>query len=209
MFNWSMLIMFTLGAVVIIMSPGPDFLYVTTRGIAQGRRAGILSAAGISIGLLIHTAIAALGLSAILETSQFAFHVIKYVGAAYLVFLGIKALTAKGGLLSKGYDRSFNSRSIFQQGILTNVCNPKAMLTFMAFIPQFIHTGGTNYPFQVLNLGGIIAGLAVVWFGVVGYFAGSIGTWLLHHHLLQNAIRWITGSVLVGLGIRLAWTKHQ
>ena len=209
MINFTLLLMYTIGAAVIIISPGPDFMYVTMRGIAQGRRAGILSAAGISIGLLIHTTLAALGLSAILNTSQIAFHAIKYLGAAYLIVLGIKTIIARGNLLDIRQPAPVEHRAIFQQGVLTNVLNPKAMLTFMAFIPQFIEPHQGNPTVQVFLLGGIIALLAILWFGLVGYFAGTVGGWLSQRQMFQRIIRWGTGSVLMGLGIRLAWTKNQ
>ena len=209
MINLTTLFFYTIGAAVIIIAPGPDFIYVTTRGIAQGRKAGVLSAIGISIGLLIHTALAALGLSAVLAASKIAFQAIKYIGAVYLLYLGIKALIAKDSLLKQDGHTALHERAVLQQGIITNVFNPKAILTFMAFIPQFIQPTEGNSSLQVFLLGGIIALLAILWFGIVGYFAGTLGTWLSKHAVFQKIIRWVTGTILIGLGTRLALSKNR
>ncbi len=204
------LLLYTIGALIIIVSPGPDFIYVTTRGIAQGRIAGLLSAAGISLGLMVHTTLAALGLSALLQTSGIAFQTIKFAGAAYLLYLGVKMFLNKESLVRPGQsDVRFDKLAIVRQGITTNVFNPKAILTFMAFIPQFINPADKLAAIQISLLGGIIAFLAIVWFGLVGYFAGSLGNWLCRQRLLQQFIQWGTGCILVGLGLRLAFSKNR
>lgn len=208
MFDLSTLLIYSIGAIVIIVSPGPDFLYVTTRGISQGRVAGILSAAGISIGLIIHTTLAALGLSAILNTSEIAFQTIKYMGAAYLVYLGVKAFVYRERFSLINDDKQLNKHSIIRQGIFTNVFNPKAIVTFMAFIPQFVNPIEKNATFQIIVLGGILSFFAIIWFGLVGFFAGAIGNWLSKRILYQKLIRWFTSSVLIGLGLRLALMKR-
>jgi threonine/homoserine/homoserine lactone efflux protein len=204
------LLLYTIGALVIIVSPGPDFLYVTTRGIAQGRVAGLLSAAGISLGLIVHTILASLGLSTLLQTSGIAFQTVKFVGAAYLFYLGIKVLLNKESLIQPGQsDVKLDRLAIVRQGMATNVFNPKAILTFMAFIPQFINPADQLAAIQISLLGGIIAFIAIVWFGLVGYFAGTLGKWLSRQALLQRFIRWGTGCILVGLGVKLALSKNR
>jgi threonine/homoserine/homoserine lactone efflux protein len=204
------LLLYTLGALVIIVSPGPDFIYVTTRGIAQGRVAGLLSAAGISLGLIVHTILASLGLSTLLQTSGIAFQTVKLVGAAYLFYLGIKVFLNKENLIQPGQsDVKLDRLAIVRQGMATNVFNPKAILTFMAFIPQFINPADQLAAVQISLLGGIIAFLAIVWFGLVGYFAGTLGKWLGRQALLQRFIRWGTGCILVGLGVKLALSKNR
>lgn len=204
------LLLYTIGALVIIVSPGPDFLYVTTRGIAQGRVAGLLSAAGISLGLIVHTILASLGLSTLLQTSGIAFQTVKLVGAAYLFYLGIKVLLNKESLIQPGQsDVKLDRLAIVRQGMATNVFNPKAILTFMAFIPQFINPADQLAAIQISLLGGIIAFIAIVWFGLVGYFAGTLGKWLSRQALLQRFIRWGTGCILVGLGVKLALSKNR
>jgi len=209
MINSSTLLFYLASATLIIMSPGPDFLYVTTRGIAQGRKAGVLSATGISIGLIFHTMLAALGLSAILNTSDIAFMTVKYLGAAYLIYLGIKALVYGENISLLDDGKKFDCISIVRQGIFTNVFNPKAIITFMAFIPQFIDPAHHNAAIQIIMLGGILSFIAIVWFGMVGFFAGIIGKWLSRRILYQKLIRWFTGSVLIALGLRLAFIKKD
>ena len=204
------LLLYTLGALVLIMSPGPDFIYVTTRGIAQGRVAGLLSAAGISLGLMVHTTLAALGLSTLLRTSGIAFQTVKLIGAAYLLYLGIRMFMNKESLIHPGQSSmKLDKLSIVRQGIVTNVFNPKAILTFMAFIPQFINPADKLAAVQISLLGGIIAFQAIVWFGLVGYFAGTLGKWLSRQASVQRLIQWCTGCILVGLGLRLAFTKNR
>lgn len=208
MISSTTIILYTIGAAILIISPGPDFIYVTTRGIAQGRKAGILSAAGISIGLLIHTVLASLGLSALLQTSGFLFQAVKYTGAAYLIYLGVNALISKDNLIQQDVNTvKLDSAAVFRQGVLTNVFNPKAIITFMAFIPQFINPADGTASIQIAILGGIIAFLAIVWFGIIGYFAGALGGWLSKQSIFKKALRWVTGCVLIGLGVRLAVTK--
>ena len=202
------LLLYTTGAIVIIISPGPDFLYVTTRGISQGRKAGVLSAAGISIGLTIHTALAALGLSAILNTSDIAFQTVKFIGAGYLIYLGLSTLMKGKNLTLISDKKNIDTMSVVKQGILTNVFNPKAIITFMAFIPQFINPSNKSATIQIIVMGGILSFLAVIWFGIVGFFAGAIGMWLSKQSLYQKLIRWLAGCIIIGLGLRLAFTRR-
>lgn len=205
----SLLVLYVISASLIIVSPGPDFIYVITRGVSLGKNAGILSALGISIGLIIHTTLAAFGLSALLQTSGLAFQIVKYLGAGYLFYLGIRTLFYKKLLsIAPGKVKKSNKFSIFRQGVFTNVFNPKAIITFMAFIPQFINPAEGNASVQIFLLGGLLASIAMIWFGMVGYFAGFLGQWLSKKIIVQKFISWISGIVLVGLGIRLAMTKR-
>jgi threonine/homoserine/homoserine lactone efflux protein len=199
--------LFILTSIIIIMAPGPDFIYVTTRGVAHGKRAGALSALGISVGLLIHTLLAAFGLSAIIQTSRIAYQVIKYLGAGYLIFLGLKSLLTKDSLMNED-NKSSAKKNAFHQGVLTNVFNPKAIITFMAFLPQFVDIR-INHPIaQFLFLGVILSLIAVIWFGIVGYFAGMIGSFVKQNKFFQNFIKYLSGSILILLGLRLALKKE-
>ena len=210
MISTETLLLYTVGALIIIIAPGPDFIYVTTRGIAQGRLAGILSAIGISLGLMVHTTLAAVGLSALLQTSGIAFQTVKWLGAAYLLYLGIKMFLDKESLIQQNKNMiKINRLAIVRQGIATNVFNPKAILTFMAFIPQFINPTDKTVAIQITILGGIIAFIAIMWFGLVGYFAGTLGKWLWQRPPVQRIIRWGAGCILVGLGLRLALSKNR
>jgi threonine/homoserine/homoserine lactone efflux protein len=195
--------LFLITSLIIIIAPGPDFIYVTTRGVSQGKKFGALSALGISAGLLIHTMLAAFGLSAIIQASRIAYLAIQYIGAGYLIYLGLKTFMTNNTLMS-GDVKSQSKKSAFRQGVLTNLFNPKAIVTFMAFLPQFVDSK-INHPIsQFLFLGCILSFIAILWFGVVGYFAGLIGTCIKKSIVFQNVIKYLSGSILILLGIRLA-----
>lgn len=199
------LALFLTASLALIATPGPDMIYVVTRGVAQGRRVGLVSAWGACAGLIFHTALAAAGLSALLRSSATAFMVVKYVGAAYLIYLGVKAFLSResfsvaGGTVPKA-----GLRKVFFQGVASNVLNPKIALFFLAFLPQFVHPATGSAASQMLVLGLTFTLLALVIFNVIAYFSGTLGELLCKKPALANALRWFTGSVLVGLGLRLA-----
>ncbi|HSR18856.1 MAG TPA: LysE family translocator [Ignavibacteriaceae bacterium] len=197
--------LFIISAAILVIAPGPDFIYVTSRGISEGHKAGVLSALGISVGLLIHTLFAAFGLSAIIQASSTAYILIKFAGAGYLIYLGIKALLRKDSLNSKEIESK--KGNVFKQGVLTNVFNPKAIITFMAFLPQFVDLKMSSHIIQFSILGIIIAVIAVLWFGLVGYFSGIIGSVIKKSRLFQNVVSYLSGTVMIALGLRLALKK--
>jgi threonine/homoserine/homoserine lactone efflux protein len=199
-------LVFVLGSLALVASPGPDFLYVLSRGIAQGPKAGVLSAFGISLGLLVHTALAALGLTVLLQTSFVAFQIVKFAGAIYLIYLGVKML--RGGTLLQGERRPVENSLIVRQAMLTNVFNPKAALTFLAFLPQFVKPGHGSTSLQVLVLGVTLVLLALVWFSLIGTFAGAVGAWLHSRPRFSGWVQTLTGSVLIALGVRLAFARR-
>jgi len=201
--------LFLISSIVIIIAPGPDFIYVTTRGISEGNRAGVLSALGISTGLLIHTLFAAFGLSAIIQTSRTAYIIIKYIGAGYLVFLGLKILFKKSKIENESILIEHKKRNIFRQGIITNVFNPKAIVTFMAFLPQFVDIKIAQPIWQFSCLGIIISLMAIAWFGMIGYFAGTFGSLIKKSQTIQNWIKYCSGSIMIALGLRLALKKNN
>lgn len=196
--------MFFAGSLLIIISPGPDFVYVITQGIARGRWAGMLSALGISTGLLCHTLLAALGLTALVMASPLGFDAARYAGAAYLGYLGVKSWRSRGILAIERQSFEANPMgavSILRQGMLTNLLNPKALLTFLAFVPQFV-TGSDHRAAQVITLGVSLAVIGACWFSVVGYCSGMMGEWFTNPRSARLINR-ATGCVLIGLGIRL------
>lgn len=203
------LTLFLVASWALIITPGPDMLYVITRGIAQGRTAGILSAMGVTAGIFIHTVLAALGVAVLLQTSAVAFALVKYIGVIYLVYLGIKAIRDKSTFAISEQGGSLNFRAIFLQGTLSNVVNPKVALFFLAFLPQFVVHENGNVPFQMLVLGLIFAGCGCFFLCIVGYFSGRIGSWLAHRTKIASKLRWITGSILIGLGMRLAFIERK
>lgn len=193
------LALYTVGAFLLIVSPGPDFVYVMTRGIAYGKQGGILSALGIALGLLTHTLLAAIGLTALLVASELAFEVIRYVGALYLVYLGLNMLRHRALTLTDHLPETAPSLQIVRQGMLTNLFNPKALLTFMAFIPQFVRRGT---PQEVIVLGVIIALLAILWFSFVGYFAGAVRVWMVQSPVARY-VPYLLACILFMLGIQV------
>ena len=204
--NW---LLFAVGAFALVASPGPDFFYVFSRALSQGRRAGVLSALGISLGLLFHTVLAALGLSVILQTSALAFNIVKWSGATYLVFIGAKSLIE----YSKYDDATpkptvLKPMAIVRQGVLTNVFNPKVALTFLAFLPQFVHKKSGHTTAQIAVLGLTLVSIAALWFSVVGFSAGTFGARLLRRPRLFQNVQRASGIVMILLGVRLAFVSH-
>jgi threonine/homoserine/homoserine lactone efflux protein len=191
----------------LIIAPGSDMLYVITRGMAHGRRAGVLSAAGVICGILVHTTATALGITLILQASAFAFLTVKYLGAIYLIYLGIKTWQDKSTFSLHPSSAGTSSRSLFWQGVLSNVLNPKIAVFFLAFLPQFVDQGSGQVALQMAILGLIFAFFGMCFLGVVGYFAGSVGSWLTNQPHYTRSLRWLTGGILVGLGARLASSK--
>jgi threonine/homoserine/homoserine lactone efflux protein len=198
------LILFLTASLALIVAPGPDNILVLTRGIAQGRGAALVSAAGASVGLVIHSAFAAIGLSALLQQSASAYSVVKYAGAAYLIYLGIKTLLDRESFAVAGETAPARLGSVFFQAVASNVLNPKVALFFLAFLPQFADPAAGDAAPQLLVLGLTFTLLTWMIFSVLGYFSGSLGNWLASRPKLADGLRWLTGGVLIGLGLRLA-----
>lgn len=202
------LLLFLTASLALILTPGQDNLYVMTRGISQGRTAALFSSWGVCAGLMVHTTLAALGLSAILASSAAAFQVVKYAGVAYLVYLGVKTLLDRESFsVPEGESRpSRGLGGVFAQGVATNVLNPKVALFFLAFLPQF--AGASGGAARFLALGVIFALLTLVITGVIAVFSGALGGWLKSRPGPANALRYATGGILVGLGLRLALAER-
>lgn len=193
----------------LIIAPGPDMLYVITRGVTHGRKAGMLSAVGVICGILVHTTAAALGLTLIFQTSAFAFMIVKYLGAAYLIYLGIKAWREKNVFRIQTSSSTISSRQLFWQGVLSNVLNPKIAVFFLAFLPQFVDKGGSQVILQLILLGLTFAFLGLIFLVVVGYSSGTIGSWITRRPQLAQSLGRLSGGILVALGVRLALTERQ
>ncbi|HEX9152373.1 MAG TPA: LysE family translocator [Flavobacterium sp.] len=203
-------LLFAIASLMLNITPGNDMLYVATRSTSQGIKAGIISSLGIAGGCIVHLLAAVIGLSAIIASSAVAFNIVKYIGAAYLIYLGIKAFLSKQNKFSISDKVEKKSLSkLFWQGVLTNILNPKVALFFLAFLPQFIHPEKGNTALQILLLG--------LWFNfsgtIVNIFVailfGKLGNWLADK---QGFIKWqnkITGLILVGLGIKVALSSRK
>jgi threonine/homoserine/homoserine lactone efflux protein len=205
------LVLFLTASLALIVAPRPDNILVLTRGVTQGRGAALVSTAGASLGLVVHSVFAAVGLSALLAQYAVAFSAVKYVGAAYLIYLGIKALSSREGFAVSSEAAPVRPKSVFVQGVASNVLNPKVALFLLAFLPQFEFAdpaaGGTAL--QLLALGLTFALLTWRIFSVLGYFSGGLGNWLESRPDYANVLRWLTGAVLVGLGLRLAFSDPR
>ncbi|MBN2118004.1 MAG: LysE family translocator [Anaerolineales bacterium] len=201
--------LFILASWALIIAPGPDMLYVITRGIAHGPKAGILSAAGVVCGILVHTTTTALGLALLLQASAAAFLIVKLAGACYLVYLGIKSLRDRSAFELRGQTAAVSSHKLFWQGVLSNVLNPKVAIFFLAFLPQFVDKTSSNIALQMVTLGLTFALFGLCFLVLVGYFAGAIGAWLTRQPGYTNILRWLTGGVLIGMGVRLALTERR
>jgi len=191
-------------AIALIIAPGPDSLYVLARGIGQGRRAGVVSALGTCTGLLVHTSAAALGLAVLLQASTVAYLVVMFVGAAYLLYLGIRTLLSKQSFQVEASTARASGARMYAQGMLTNVLNPKVALFFVAFLPQFVNPQGGAVAVQMLTLGILFAVLGLIYLLLLALLSGSLGALLQRRPAWANRLRWVTGSVLIGLGLRLA-----
>jgi threonine/homoserine/homoserine lactone efflux protein len=200
------LALFIVSSIALLVVPGPAVLYIVTRSLSQGRGAGLASMAGVNAGALTHTLAAALGLSAILVSSALAFSVVKYVGAAYLVFIGVQQfLSRKGALENIELKRDSLSR-IFTQGYIVSLFNPKLALFFFAFLPQFVDAKHGSVTAQMLVLGLTFVTLAAISDGTYAMLSSSLGRWLNRNPKLASRQKYVTGSVYVGLGVTAALT---
>ena len=192
----------------LIIAPGPDMIYVITRGVTQGRRAGMLSAVGVICGILVHTTAAAFGLTLILQTSALAFLLVKYLGAIYLIYLGIKAWREKSTFSLETSNSNVSFRKIFWQGVLSNVLNPKIAIFFLAFLPQFVDRGSSQVTLQMVLLGLTFACFGLCFLLVVGYSSGTIGGWLTRRPQVGQFLQRFAAGILIALGVRLALTER-
>ena len=191
-------------SLAITFAPGPDNLQVLARGISQGRAAGLVAALGFAAGVTFHTTLAALGIAAVLRSSPLAFQILKLAGAAYLVWIGVKALRSQG--LAAAGDRPRQPLStIFRQSVLGNVMNPKVTLFFVVFLPQFVDThGAQSVTLQMLELGLVFMAQTVVVFSLFGLCAGTIGGWLKRRPRAGVWLDRLAGITFIAIGIRVA-----
>jgi threonine/homoserine/homoserine lactone efflux protein len=202
--EWSSLSIFVVASLVLLLTPGPAVLYIVTRSIDQGRRAGLVSMLGVHVGTLAHVAAAAAGLSAVLAASATAFGAVKYLGAAYLIYLGIRRLLDRtAGHVTSGR-RGRPLRRAFLDGVVVNVLNPKTALFFLAFLPQFADVSRGSVGVQILCLGLLFVMLGVLTDGLYAVSAGAAAQWLRGSHGLLASERWISGSIYIGLGVAAA-----
>ena len=199
--------LFLLTAFLMNITPGTDTVYIVNRSVSQGRKAGIYSVLGISTGALVHTFMAAIGLSVILTTSVVLFTLIKLIGAGYLIYLGVRMLLQKSSNFQLANTKNMSIKKIYIQGLLTNVTNPKVALFFISFLPQFI-SGDNTYgplPFIILGLSFVLTSSA--WCLFVSIFASFTTKKLRNNPKVELILNKITGVIFIGLGIKLFRTK--
>jgi len=202
-------LLFVATSLLLIATPGQDMILVMSRSVAQGPAAGVVTAAGVSVGLVGHTMLATLGLGAILRTSERLFASLKLVGAAYLVWLGIGLLRTKSAELALRGSGTRSLTRLFADGAFSNLSNPKIAVFYFAFLPQFVPQGAAHPTLSMLALGLVFAGLTFLVKGPVGLFAGLLSGWLRSR---PRALQWLyrsSGAVLVALGVRLALEQRQ
>jgi threonine/homoserine/homoserine lactone efflux protein len=195
----SRLALFVGAALLLLVVPGPSVLYIVTQSVSYGRRAGLASVAGITTGTFVHVAAATIGLSALLASSALAFNVVKYLGAAYLIVVGIRRLAGLEPDTAGGVPAARSHASLYRQGIVVNTLNPKTALFFLAFLPQFISEHGAAWA-QILVLGLIFACLGAMSDGCWALVAGTLGERLRRSTRFPKIQRYVSGSVFVGLG---------
>jgi RhtB (resistance to homoserine/threonine) family protein len=202
---------FLLTGILLNLTPGNDTIFILTKSIGQGKKAGIVSALGIGTGNIVHTIFAAFGLSLIIAKSILLFNVIKFIGAGYLIYLGYKMLTDKSQLNTDGIKTTIkvNYWKIFRDGIVTNILNPKVALFYIAFLPQFIDPSlkSTILPFLLLGTTFITTG--TIWCFILAIFASTLFGKLKQNEKVSRYINKVCGIALVGLGIKVALTERK
>lgn len=204
MFDTTSLIIFMTAALALLLSPGPAVLFIIARSLEQGRMAGIISTLGIALASLVHALFAAVGLSALLVQSALAFSIIKYLGAAYLIYLGIRTLLTKAKPHSLQEVKKVPVLKLFRQGFIVNLFNPKTTLFFLAFLPQFVDPTRGSALLQIFILGLIFTTMAVISDSLYAIVAGTAKEWLSGSLRAARAQKYIAGIIYIALGITTA-----
>lgn len=207
--DWNLLVAFALAAVAISLVPGPDMLFVLANSVGRGARVGVLSATGISLAMVVHTTAAALGLSLLFERSAWAFDVVRYAGAAYLVWLGVKALRGKDETGDDPGGGDHSATAVLRRGFLTNLLNPKVIVFFAAFLPQFVSPENGPVAPQFLLLGALFTAIGFLVDAGVALASGQARAVLLRRPGVGRLLEKITGVVFVGLGVRLLFERSS
>lgn len=194
-------------AIVLTLMPGPDNLFVLAQSISNGKNAGISTALGLCTGLIVHITAATIGITAIIYQSAVAFHLVKYAGAAYLLFLAYKSFREKSSSFDLKNENQLNYKSLYKKGIVMNLLNPKVSLFFLAFLPQFVNDGAGHVSIQMLVYGIIFLIQALVLFTLFSIFAGKVGYFLRKSPSLSKKINIIQGSLFALIGLKIAFSE--
>lgn len=207
MFDVGVLVAFVPIAIALIVSPGPDSIYTLTRSISDGQSSGVMAALGSSAGSMVHTTAAVLGLTAILRTSALAYSFVKFIGAAYLVHLGVQTFRNTEEFEITPESSSYTPRESFRSALMINVLNPKVAVFFLAFLPQFVQPG-SNTTVQIFALGIVFASLGFLYQSILAVFSARARRVITERELVQTMLRTASGSVLVGFGVKLALERR-
>jgi RhtB (resistance to homoserine/threonine) family protein len=210
MFGIENYLVFIVSGIILNITPGNDTIYILSRSIAQGRKAGVISVLGIGTGALAHTIMASLGLSVILSKSILLFDVIKYIGVIYLVYIGIKTIISKNNPFNNqtNIESSIDYKQIYKQGFLTNLFNPKVALFFLSFLPQFINPNINNTPIPFLILGVTFLITGTIWCLFLAYASSSLSKILRENDKFSTITHKLCGMIFIGLGLKLAFEKR-
>src|SRR4051812_36757339 len=201
--------LFVAASLVLLLTPGPAVLYIVARAVQQGRTAGLVSVVGIHLGTLVHITAAAVGLSALLVSSALAFAVVKYLGAAYLIWVGVRTLMAKAPDSETPVVEAKPLHRAFRDGFVVNVLNPKTAIFFLSFLPQFVDPARGSVHGQVLTLGLTFMGLGIMSDGLFALVVGAAGEVLRGSQRVQRFLRWFSGASFVGLGVSAALASRK
>ena len=196
--------LFLVASALLTIAPGPDIVYVLTRAISQGPRAGVAAALGFASGCIFHTVLAAVGIAALIRSSEAAFDAVRYAGAAYLVWIGIQALRHRSSFSVEGAADPRGLATIYRQSVIGNILNPKVTLFFLAFLPQFVDAQAGHVGWQMALLGAIFMVQTVVIFGAVALFSGWLGNWVRRKPAIGERLNVFAGVTFIALGIRVA-----
>ncbi|NEQ28410.1 MAG: LysE family translocator [Microcoleus sp. SIO2G3] len=216
----STLFLFGLSSLIIMITPAPIMVAVITRGVGQGRKAAFLTVLGSSAGDVVQLLFVTMGLSTVLLSSVLVFKLIKYAGAAYFIYLGIRMLFRKSEFLPQSdqlrdsdptiaNSNSLSSKTLLWQGFLPSILNPDTTLFFAAFLPQFVDESKRNIATQIFSLGAVFTLIGLVVYVPIAYFSGSIGSWLRSQRLIADKLRSLMGTVFIALGIRAALQEES
>lgn len=204
MFDFSSLILFITASLLLALAPGPDNIFVLTQSAVKGRLVGLVVTLGLCTGLIVHTSAVALGVAAIFQASATAFNLLKFAGAAYLLYLAWGAFHSGAESLEGKAGRELSLYRYYLRGIIMNVTNPKVSIFFLAFLPQFTHPEHGHLPLQMFTLGGLFILATLIVFGCISMLAAILGQWLRRSDWAQKWLNRAAGTIFTGLALKLA-----
>jgi len=203
------LYMFIVASFILCLIPGPDNIYVLTQGMTKSKKAAFITALGLTTGLIVHTSAAAFGISVIFQTSEVAFNLVKYVGAAYLIYIAYQAFIHRNEPLDLSVQNSTKElKKLFFKGFVMNILNPKVSIFFLAFLPQFVTPENGNIPLQMIVLGLVFMALTIIVFSAIGVAGNMLSAKLIEKPSIVKYMNILTSLVLVALGLKLAFASR-